>query len=323
MDRAFTELCLEASSFKRMAFASATKSTYRSQLNTYLRFCIFYERLPCPANQDTLKAYIAFLARSLKASSIPCYLNVVRILHVGSGYVNPFINNWEVSMIRRGVNRVKGLAPDQKMPINLAILHLLFDKLDLDLPGDIAFWSACLVCFFGLLRKGTLLPRSRLDTAHCILRSDVNMRADSFILKIRHTKTVQFGQRIVVIPFVACGDVRVCPVRNLLMHLTCSVLSPATPLFSFKVGERVVCITHTSFVLKLRSLLSLCGFAADKFSGHSFRRGGCTLCYQAGLSLIEIKRRGDWRSQAFERYIHVPSDTIFKAACILAQFADC
>jgi hypothetical protein len=320
--REFDDLCLEASSFKRMAFASATKTTYRSQLNAYLRFCLYFERRPCPANQVTLKAYVAFLARSLKSSSIPCYLNVVRILHVSSGVANPFLDNWELSMVRRGVSRVIGVPPNQKLPITLVILRAFASKLDFELPGDSAFWAACLVCFFGLLRKGTLLPRSRFDTAHCLLRSDVRMRSDSFILSIRHTKTVQFGQRIVVIPFVSCLDPLVCPVRNLLLHLTKSVLPPATPLFTFKIVDRIVCITHATFVSKLRSLLSLCGFDPSKYSGHSFRRGGCSLCYQAGLSLIEIKRRGDWRSQAFERYIHVPADTIFQAACALAQFVE-
>jgi hypothetical protein len=320
--REFAELCVEATSYKRLAFAAATKTTYRCQLNAYLRFCIYYERVPCPADKTTLKAYIAFLARSLKSSSIPCYLNIVRIVHVSAGFTNPFLENWDVSMVRRGVMRVKGQPPVQKMPMTLPILRLISGFLDFSLPGDIAFWAACLVCFFGLLRKGTLLPRSRLELANCLLRSDVVMKCDSFVLHIRHTKTVQFGQRVIVIPFVACLDPLICPVRNLLIHLTRSVLPPTAALFDFVVGSRIVCITHTSFVVKLRCLLTRCGFDSGKYSGHSFRRGGCTLCFRAGLSLIEIKRRGDWRSQVFERYIHVPTDAIFRSACILAQFAD-
>ena len=166
-----------------------------------------------------------------------------------------------------------------------------------------------------------MLPKSRSDFSSCLLRSDVLVRLDSLLLKIQHTKTVQFGQRVIIIPFVACDDALVCPVKNILLHFTSSVLPPETPLFNFKIGERVFCITHTSFVDKLKALLVLCGLDSSKFSGHSFRRGGCTLCFQAGLSLIEIKCRGDWRSQAFERYIHVPTDTIFRSACVLANFA--
>jgi hypothetical protein len=102
-------------------------------MNAYLRFCIYYERVPCPADKTTLKAYIAFLARSLKSTSIPCYLNVVRIFHVSSGYANPFENNWEVAMVKRGVSRVKGCPPVQKnaydasdYAIIFAVFRLLF-----------------------------------------------------------------------------------------------------------------------------------------------------------------------------------------------------
>jgi hypothetical protein len=151
VDCGFAELCAEASSFKILAFAAATKTTYRCQFHAYLRFCIFYQRVPCPADLNTLKAYIAFLARSLKPSSLPCYLNIVRILHASSGYPNPFLDNWEIAMVKWGVSRALGSPPNQKLPITLSILKLIEKKLDLSLPGMSLFgrrvWCASLACF--------------------------------------------------------------------------------------------------------------------------------------------------------------------------------
>jgi integrase len=297
----------------RLAYASSTKKTYRCQINAYLRFCLYFDRTHVPADQSTLKAYVAFLARSLNPSSIPGYLNVVRILHVQSGYDNPLEGNWELSMVKKGVSRKLGRPPAQKLPITLDILRAMYVILDLSLLSDIAFWAACLVCFNGLFRKSTLLPKSASDSSDCCLaRSDViDVSSDRFSLRVRHSKTNQFGQRELVIPFSACTDSRLCPLRFILLHLTGSKLSDDSCLFNYVQKGRMVCLTHTLFVNKLQKCLKKLGFDSSLYSGHSFRRGGCTMCYQAGLNLSEIKLRGDWRSQAFERYLYISPESIF------------
>ena len=104
----------EAAAYKHCALAESTKCTYRSQLNAFLRFCLFFASDPVPVSQQTLKCYVAFLARSLNPSSIPGYLNVVRILHLNAGLENPLKDNWELGMGRRGIARKLGLPPLQK-----------------------------------------------------------------------------------------------------------------------------------------------------------------------------------------------------------------
>ena len=85
-------------------------------------------------------------------------------------------------------------------------------------------------------------------------------------------------------------------------------------------GKRKV-LTHNVFVKRLKSLLESLGYLSKNYSGHSFRRGGCTFCFEAGLSLTEIKIRGDWKSQAFERYLFVPASAIYDSAVRLAEFS--
>jgi hypothetical protein len=43
--------------------------------------------------------------------------------------------------------------------------------------------------------------------------------------------------------------------------------------------------------------------------------------YAAGLSVIDLKMRGDWRSDAVERYLFVPSAHVFGAARSMSEFA--
>lgn len=38
-------------------------------------------------------------------------------------------------------------------------------------------------------------------------------------------------------------------------------------------------------------------------SGHSFRRGGCSFAFLAGVKDVLLHRQGDWKSQVYRRYI--------------------
>jgi hypothetical protein len=324
VDAGFQDLLEEASAFKRSAFAETTKSSYRSHLKSYLRFCLFYGRTPVPADSQTLKAYVAFLARSIKPGSINCYLNIVRILHCEAGLANPLSDNWDLKMVKKGVSRQLGSPPIQKMPITIEILLKLYATLDLTDPFEISFWAACLVGFYGILRKSTLLPKnSRISPIDGLIRSDlINLQLDSFVLRVRHSKTIQFGQRVLQIPFVRCPNSMICPVSAILTHLANARIDSAAPLFAYAVGGSVRSMVHSEFVVRLRRGLSAVGLDEKSYSGHSLRRGGCTLCFAAGLGIVDIKQRGDWRSLAFERYVHVPTSHIFASARVISEFAN-
>ena len=84
----------EAKTYRGLAYASPTKAGYRTQMNAYYRFCIFFNYAPVPVDTVTLTQYVAFLARILKFSSVKQYLNVLRILHLEAGFPNPLQDNW-------------------------------------------------------------------------------------------------------------------------------------------------------------------------------------------------------------------------------------
>jgi hypothetical protein len=187
----------------------------------------------------------------------------------------------------------------------------------------LAFWAAALVAFYGLLRKNTLLPSCiGSDSLAFLLRSDVtNFTLHSFMLVIRPTKTIQFGQRLLSIPYVSCIDEDACPVSYLLRHLSASPLASCSPLFNYVENGKEWAWTGVCFVTYLKDCLERIGYPKGSYSGHSFRRGGCTMCFQAGLSVTDIKIRGDWRSNSFEKYLFVPAEAVFSSARVLADFA--
>ena len=88
----------------------------------YLSFCVYYGYQPLPASTLTLNHYAVFLAKSLSASSIPAYLNAVRILHLKHSYADPTKDNFHLATNLRGIQRVKGLTVSQKKPITPQML---------------------------------------------------------------------------------------------------------------------------------------------------------------------------------------------------------
>jgi hypothetical protein len=317
------QLQLEAQAFKRASFSESTKATYRSHRNAYLRFCIFYDLCPVPADQLTLRTYVAFLARSIKPVCISGYLNIIRITHLEAGLENPLEANFELSMIKRGVSRQLGSPPVQMLPIDVPILKKLALVYDLSRADNICFWAALMLGFYGMLRKSSLLLKySDSPSEMGLCRSDlINMTADSFVLVVRRSKMNQFGRRTHQLPFIVCDDASVCPVRAVLKHLVTSKLSPSANLFSYVQDGKTMMWNHASFVAKLRRGLSAVGLNPGLYSAHSLRRGGCTMGFAAGLSVVDLKMRGDWRSNAVERYLFVPSAQIFGSARAMSEYA--
>ena len=315
-------LKLEVNRYKGSSLAISTKSTYRSHLNAYLRFCAYYGCVPIPADRDTICCYVAFLARSLSSSSINGYLNIIRLLHLDAGLPNPLENNWEVQQIKRGVARLKGVPVKQKHPVTIQILREFFYLLDHNFSAfDKSFWAACLLAFFGFFRKSTILPVSATSPLG-ICRSDIkNFSTSSFELLVKHTKTIQFGERTLMLPFHVCADSRLCPVRAMWSHLSSSPMTPDHHIFAYSVGNRICLLTHEVFVKKLRLLIVATGRDPSSFSAHSFRRGGTTFAFSLNMSFLTVKARGDWKSNCVEQYISINDKVSMNAAILLSKGA--
>ena len=85
---------------------------------------------------DTLCKYVAWLAHSLSPNSVKHYLNVVRILHIESEFPNPLENDYALTSVLRGVQRLKGSAISRKLPVTLDILRRIRSCLNLDVSQN-------------------------------------------------------------------------------------------------------------------------------------------------------------------------------------------
>ena len=182
------QLQQEVHKYRSQLFAESTKATYKTHHGTYLRFCQYMGYSTVPIHPDHLLQYTAFLARTLKPSSIRSYLNIVGLLHKAFGLPNPLLNNWPLKSLLTGINRSKGVTTGQNQPITPAILMQLRANLDLTNSLDASFWAICLVAFYGMFRKSHLLPitPNKFDSSKQLTKADFKILTWGTLISIRH-----------------------------------------------------------------------------------------------------------------------------------------
>ena len=201
----------------------------------------------------------------------------------------------------------------QKLPITPHILQRIRLLLDLHKPCDILFWATCLLAYFGLLRKSNLLPISakQFNPSKHPCRGDITKASGGLALHIKASKTIQFGERIHLLPLPYMQGHPLCPVTAitaLLCHQP-RQLAASSPLLTLPAGQL---LTQPAFLSQLRALLQACGLPASDYSGHSFRRGAASAMFQAGLPGEVIQIMGDWKSDAYKLYLDIDIDSKFK-----------
>lgn len=250
---------------------------------------------------------MAVLSQCLKFQSIKQYLNIVRLLHLEAGIPNPLLDNWYIRSVLTGVKRVLGDSTSPKLPITPEILKAIRTKLNLQSPFDSIFWSATLTGFFAFLRKSNLFyPAGGFDKNKHLLRSDFSLCNTGMVIKIKWSKTIQFSQRFfqVVIPRIPGNPL--CPVAAIQDAFCLAPNLPDDPAFSWRVGTSRTCMTYSKYISALRGHLGSCGFSPSAYAGHSLRRGGASWAFRCGVPGELIKQQGDWKSEAYHRYLELP-----------------
>ena len=133
---------------------------------------------------------------------------------------------------------------------------------------------------------------------------------------IGFSKTNQFGRKDLVIPIPGNQDSALDPVRHLHTLFNRVAASPDAPAFSFSATSS---INYNSFTRRLKSLLTMAGYNAELYSGHSFRRGGATFLYSCGGTALMVQASGDWASQCFTRYLHLSFSERLKSQFLISQ----
>ena len=304
-----SSLLADVQFYREATYAVNTRKAYRTHRKVYLQFCNMLDISPAPAECVHLCMYAAYLARFLLPQSVCVYLNFVGLLHREMGFPNPLLDNWFLSSVLKGIKRSKGIPPVPKLPITVDILSFIHSQLNLLDSKQASFWALCLVSFFGLFRKSHLLPASQREFSPdtFLTRSDFSFVGSGVHIRVRWSKTIQFGQRTVTIPLVAMPSSHLCPVSAVTRAFSLAPGAlPSDQAFCWRdshLGSNRVFV-YRDFMNVLQAHLSRSGLPHRQYGSHSFRRGGATFALEAGVPLDSIAIMGDWKSDAMYLYLH-------------------
>ena len=313
VDERLAELDGLVGKLKGLALEESTKRSYQTHRKAYLDFCALYALNPVPVSVQQATRYAAYLSKRLAPQSIPKYLNILRVLHLEAGLPDPQVMQmFELKSVLTGYEKLRGLTVHRVTPITPALLLALRGTIDFTTVGGACMWAACLVGFYGLLRKSNLFPSclKSFNPEKQLTKSDICSTPWGVEIVVRWTKTVQKKEYVLKVPLLAMPGHPLCPVAAVRAVFILTRAMPMDGPVFYREDKKLglTPILYKWFLNELRGLLKGLGHDPSEFGSHSFRRGGASWALHCGLQSDVIKVLGDWKSQAYQAYLEIPVD---------------
>ena len=288
---------------RRSAYAEGTVKNLKTQWESYLSFCLYFGLGYLPADTNILSLYAQFLSRTFKPTkSIKNYISGIKIMHYILGFSTDKINDFLLNLSLKGIARLHPHCIQQAHVITPTMLSQMSSHMNLTAKIDIVYWCLFLFAFYLFARKSNLVPTTKRDlkSKKFLLRKNVSHEGELLLVTMNWSKTIQYGERLLQTPLIPIPGSVLCPVSAYNNMCSQVKAKPDDPLFSLPKGQYV---TYSKFQSKLRELISKLSLEPQLYSSHSFRRSGATFAFQSGCSSELVQLQGDWKSDAYRRYL--------------------
>jgi integrase len=304
-----------------MALKASSRASYSSLQRVYLDFCGRYGVDPFDRRSDEELAWAAAVyANTHKVTTLPQYVSAMADWHRELG-LGELARGNAFAQTKKGLSNCFGVTDfvERKRGFSMEDLLALRRQLPEDLSSSAegaAFWCMCVFAFFGLLRIGEYAD----GALKC---GDVVKSAKGIELTVAFSKTKPRPQ---LLRLAARSD-ELCPVRAFeayVAHFGRRTRRREDPFFVVP-GRRksVLSVSSGAFSKWLKAAAGRAlGWSADEVAGHSFRRGGATAMWRAGISEAEIKAHGRWESDAYKQYLDFEhaGEAQWRPTQVLAKF---
>ena len=267
--------------------AATSQNTRRAYHADIRHFCQYGGRLP--TTPDLLLQYLHAQAEQLNPRTLKRRLVAIRHWHDCQGFPDP-TKHPLVRKTLTGILHVHGKPADKAPPLSIEQLilidhHLRSSKALTDWRDN----ALLQIGFFGAFRRSELAA---------IQWEQVQFVPQGVEILIPRSKTDQEGTgQICAIPY---GNAHLCPITTLHRWRE---LSNTTTGFVFrhiakegKMTTRGISAQMINLIIK--RIAKACQLPqAEKYSGHSLRRGFATTATQKGASFSAIMRQGRWRHE--------------------------
>ena len=288
--------------------AVSTTRNLKTHINAYVLFCTKYNLYPFPADGLQMRRYAAHLGDTLKSvDSIKNYISEVRTLHLLMDFPPPPCQEYLYQLTIKGMHRDKAHVVRQAALVTPELLAECAKWVNAADGKELAAWTALLIGFYVMVRKSNLVPDSgaTFNPMQQFTRGNFIKTHYGYEARIYWAKTIQFHDRCLVVPVLPNLDLRICPVFWLDVLFGAVPASVVDPAFGYVVKGQYVALSYAQLTAYLKNWAGRCGADEASFSSHSLRRGGCQWAAQCGIPHHVIKLLGDWKSQAYLRYLNM------------------
>ena len=235
------------------------------------------------------------------------YISALSFPHRLAGWPDPTKSEM-VKLALRGYSKLYP-SQDTRLPITLPILERIITACN-----DV--FSVCYqrklikamyaLAFFAALRVGEITRGPGQQTKNVItidqfffLRDKLNnIVAAKLVLK--HYKHSDPTKPVELLMY---REHPICPVSLMMDYVTLRGGAPG-PLFCWADGA---VISRSYFTRSLKEVLQYCNLDENRYQTHSFRIGAASWAAAKGMSDSQIRVFGRWNSNAFLRYIRIPT----------------
>ena len=293
-----------------------------SAIRQYLYFVHYFHLPILPASVETIVCFLEFMSLTSSFGHLKHLLSSLKYLHLGYNLDFPS-TNFQLDTTMQGLKRKLARVPFQVLPLTPMVLRAMYGFLDMNKNEDLALWCSYLIAFFGLLRKKNVVPQGlKHDPLKVLSRRNFSFDLTDYriYMYVGFSKTNQFGAKDLVLPIPGNSDPALDPFRHLQELFRRINVPSSSPAFSYGQGKY---INYSTFTTRLKSLLTIAGFPASQYSGHSFRRGGASYLHACGGTALMVQSAGDWSSSCFTRYIFLSLDERLRAQMLMSRAISC
>lgn len=231
--------------YLNLSIANSTKHTYSTGGKSFIKFLSLYRPLHAqslPTDEDTLILYVAYLAKSVKHSTIKGYLAAVCHFHIRRGYQLNLRKFLRLHLVCRGIKRSQGSSIRTRLPITVSHLKFFYSLLAIRYTanfGSLMIWAAMTLAFFGFMRLGELTCNSQFSSDAHLTPLDIifhpsQSNPSHILVKVKVSKTDPFRMGHTLL--IGQTNQSICLVNAMKLYLTRRGTAPG-PLFIFASGR--------------------------------------------------------------------------------------
>jgi len=289
---ALEPLVERARAYAAEAVSPNTRAAYEADWRTFEAWCASAGISALPPTPAAVATYLAHLADAgRKVSTIERALAGIAFAHRAAGF--PWTSSDPaIRLVRSGIRRRLGTAPEKKAPVLGDDLRALVGTLGADLQGlrDRAILTLGWFC------------AARRSEIVALQVGDVEFTREGMIVTFARSKTDQEGRGLSKgVPFAGHPDV--CPVRVLRAWLDAAKIESG-PVFRAvtRTGRLSDGALDDRAVARLvKRAVARVGLDPSRVAGHSLRSGFITTAAKRGKSTGAIMRQSGHRSEAVMR----------------------